>query len=51
MEVEVVVVVGAAEAAGVVAPASRAARERVERERRVRWTRGRCIVDWLSLAV
>jgi len=47
----VVVVVGAAEAAGVVAPASRAARERVERERRVRWTRGRCIVDWLSLAV
>ncbi len=44
-----VVVVGAAEAAGVVVPASRAAREREERERRVRWRRGRCIVDWMRV--
>ncbi len=44
-----VVVVGAAEAAEVVESAWRAARERVERERRVRWRRRRCIVEWMSV--
>lgn len=44
-----VVVVGAAEAAEVVESAWRAAREREESERRVRWRMGRCIVGWMSV--
>lgn len=41
-------VVGAAEAAGLEGLASRAARERVERERRMKGRKKRCIVAWMS---